>query len=242
MAILPLSQPADMSEAKQSIVVIEDEPNLREGLQHNLELDGYEVTVAATGTEGLEKAMEGQHTLILLDLMLPGIDGLDVLRKYKSAHPAAQVIILSAKSEEFDRVIGLEVGADDYVTKPFSLRELLARIRARLRNRAGPSAARTPTYRFSEIEVDLRKRVLTRNGTEMRLTTHEAGVLEYLIRNQGRDLSREELLEHVWGYSPNMATRTVDNQILKLRKKIEEVPSDPRHILTVHGTGYRFEP
>ena len=229
-------------EGKERVVVVEDEPTISLGLVTGLRKAGYQVEAFGTGDEALPVLLAEPADLLILDLMLPGIDGLDVLRKYKSAHPAAQVIILSAKSEEFDRVIGLEVGADDYVTKPFSLRELLARIRARLRNRAGPSAARTPTYRFSEIEVDLRKRVLTRNGTEMRLTTHEAGVLEYLIRNQGRDLSREELLEHVWGYSPNMATRTVDNQILKLRKKIEEVPSDPRHILTVHGTGYRFEP
>jgi two-component system alkaline phosphatase synthesis response regulator PhoP len=163
-----------------------------------------------------------------------------VLKRVKGEHPELPIILLTAKSAEVDRVLGLELGADDYVVKPFSLRELIARVKARLRARPAPPRA-PEVFRFGQNEVDLRRRILFRSGEEHRMTTHEAGVLAYLIANKGRDVSREELLTNVWGYSPSMATRTVDNQILKLRKKIEDTPSDPRHILTIHGTGYRFE-
>ncbi len=181
-------------------------------------------------------------------MMLPGMDGLSVLRAAKSEHPNVQIIMLTARNEELDRVLGLEMGADDYVTKPFSLRELIARVKARLRGRqstpaaaAAPKAATPDVFTFGEIKVDLRRRIVTRGDEELRLTTHEGAVLAYLIANRGRAVSREELLEQVWGYTATMTTRTVDNQVLKLRKKLEERPSDPRHILTVHGTGYRFE-
>jgi len=210
---------------------------------------GYDVEHHDTGESGLEAILAAPPSLVLLDLMLPGIDGLEVLKRAKAVHADLQVIILSAKSEELDKILGLELGADDYVTKPPSLRELLARVKARLRGRShtadasgGGESEEMTAFNFGDVEVDLRRRVLTRSGEQMRLTTHEAGVLSYLIQHRGESVSREELLEHVWGYSPKMATRTVDNQILKLRKKIEDVPSDPRHILTVHGTGYRFEP
>ena len=208
---------------------------------------GYDVEHHDTGESGLEAILADPPSLVLLDLMLPGIDGLEVLKRAKAVHADLQVIILSAKSEELDKILGLELGADDYVTKPPSLRELLARVKARLRGRsqvseAGGDDEELAAFSFGEVEVDLRRRVLSRGGEQMRLTTHEAGVLSYLIQHRGEAVSREELLEHVWGYSPKMATRTVDNQILKLRKKIEAVPCDPRHILTVHGTGYRFEP
>jgi len=238
-------------ERKDHIAVVEDEETIALGLCSALRAAGYEVTHFDTGEAALGALLGSPPDLLLLDLMLPGIDGLEVLKRIKARHPDVQVMILSAKSEELDRVLGLELGADDYVTKPPSLRELLARVKARLRGRAGaapaaPGGEPPATFQFGEVQVDLRRRVLTRaagdGAREIRLTTHESGVLGYLIANRGRDVSREELLENVWGYSPNMATRTVDNQILKLRKKIEPVPSDPRHILTIHGTGYRFEP
>ena len=230
-------------EQRERIVVIEDEETIALGLVSALRSAGYDPEHYDTGEAGLEAILADPPALVLLDLMLPGIDGLEVLKRAKAAHPELQVIILSAKSEELDKILGLELGADDYVTKPPSLRELLARVKARLRSRgSGPEAEDGDSFRFGEVEVDLRRRVLSRGGTQVRLTTHEAGVLGYLIRHKGEAVSREELLENVWGYSPKMATRTVDNQILKLRKKIEAVPSDPRHILTVHGTGYRFEP
>jgi len=179
--------------------------------------------------------------LILCDIMLPGIDGLQVMRRVKDAHQDMPIVMLTARSEEIDRVMGLEMGADDYVTKPFSVREVAARVKARLRNKGGER--RIPDhYEFSNVKVDLRRRILWKAGSEERLTTHEAGTLAYLIAHRGRDVSRDELLEKVWGYTAALTTRTVDNQILKLRKKIEDTPSQPRHILTVHGTGYRFEP
>ena len=227
------------------IFVVEDDETIALGLVNALEHESYQVSHFENGESAVEAASVHGPDLVLLDIMLPGMDGLEVLRKLKSQDPAPQVILLTAKTEELDRVLGLELGADDYVTKPFSLRELKARVKARLRNqgtRAESEEGGIDQFQFSNVEVDLRRRVLRKESREHRLTTHEAGVLAFLITHSGVNVSREQLLEEVWGYSPNMATRTVDNQILKLRKKIEDVPSDPRHILTVHGTGYRFEP
>ncbi|MFZ5478822.1 MAG: response regulator transcription factor [Myxococcota bacterium] len=223
-----------------SILVVEDDDTLAMGLTNALEHERFQVTHCDTGEKALDAIEDDVPDVLVLDVMLPGMDGLSVLRKVKAEHPELPIILLTARNAEVDRVLGLELGADDYVTKPFSLRELIARVRARLRSR--PAAPRAPeVFKFGRNEVDLRRRILTRDGEEYRMTTHEAGVLAYLVAHRGRDVAREELLQHVWGYSPSMATRTVDNQILKLRKKIEDVPSDPRHILTVHGTGYRFE-
>lgn len=223
-----------------SVLVVEDDETLAMGLTSALEHEHWQVTHCETGEAAMEAIEDDIPDVMVLDVMLPGMDGLSVLRKVKGEHPELPIILLTAKSAELDRVLGLELGADDYVTKPFSLRELIARIKARLRAR--PAAPRAPeVYRFGKNEVDLRRRILMREGKEERMTTHEAGVLQYLIANRGRDVPREELLQQVWGYSPSMATRTVDNQILKLRKKVEDNPPDPRHILTVHGTGYRFE-
>ncbi len=229
-----------MESAGASVLVVEDDETLAMGLVSALEHERFAVIHCDTGERALEIIEDDIPDVMILDWMLPGMDGLSVLRKVKSEHPELPVILLTAKSAELDRVLGLEMGADDYVPKPFSLRELIARVRARLRSRPAPPRA-PDVYRFGRNEVDLRRRVLSREGVEHRMTTHEAGVLQYLIGHRGRDVSREELLQNVWGYSPTMATRTVDNQILKLRKKIEDSPADPRHILTVHGTGYRFE-
>lgn len=223
-----------------SILVVEDDETLAMGLTSALEHERFTVTHAESGEAALEHIEDDVPDVLVLDVMLPGIDGLAVLKRVKADHPELPVILLTARAAEVDRVLGLELGADDYVVKPFSLRELIARVKARLRAR--PAAPRAPElYRFGKNEVDLRRRILLRDGAEHRMTTHEAGVLAYLIAHRGGDVSREDLLQHVWGYSPSMATRTVDNQILKLRKKVEDIPSDPRHILTVHGTGYRFE-
>ncbi|MBM4392400.1 MAG: response regulator transcription factor [Deltaproteobacteria bacterium] len=229
-----------MESAGASVLVVEDDETLAMGLVSALEHERFSVVHCDTGEKALELIEDDLPDVMILDWMLPGMDGLSVLRKVKGEHPELPVILLTAKSAELDRVLGLEMGADDYVPKPFSLRELIARVRARLRSRPAPPRA-PEVYRFGRNEVDLRRRILVREGDEHRMTTHEAGVLQYLIAHRGRDVSREELLQNVWGYSPTMATRTVDNQILKLRKKIEDSPADPRHILTVHGTGYRFE-
>jgi DNA-binding response OmpR family regulator len=226
------------------VVVVEDDETIALGIVNALRHECYDVRHYENGEDAVAGLAKESADVMLLDLMLPGMDGLQVLRQVKAHQPDLQVIVLTAKGEELDRILGLEMGADDYVTKPFSLRELMARVKARLRNR---TAAEEETgvipdeFTFGNVFVDLRRRILRKGNAEHRLTTHEAGVLAYLIGHRGRDVSREELLQEVWGYSPNMTTRTVDNQILKLRKKVEDVPADPRHILTVHGTGYRFE-
>jgi DNA-binding response OmpR family regulator len=227
-------------EASARIVVVEDDDTIALGLVQALRLAGYEVRHFDRGETALDGIAQWKPDLVILDVMLPGIDGLTVLRYLRDGGHTLPVIMLTAKTGVNDRVDGLDSGADDYVTKPFSARELLARVRARLRTIE--DADESDEFAFGDKVADLRRRVVRVGDREIRLTTHEAGVLAYLIERQGKDVTREELLQHVWGYSPSMQTRTVDNQILKLRKKIEEVPADPRHILTIHGVGYRFEP
>ncbi|MCA9569693.1 MAG: response regulator transcription factor [Myxococcales bacterium] len=223
-----------------SIVIIEDDPTIASGLVIALESERFHVRHADTGEKGLALIRAEAPDLLISDIMLPGIDGMQVMRTVKSELPDLPVIMLTAKTDEIDRVMGLEMGADDYVTKPFSPRELIARVKARLRQHSSERKA-PDTFSFSGVTIDLRRRELTKDGKVSRLTTHEAGTLGYLIAHRGRDVSREELLQNVWGYTAAITTRTVDNQILKLRKKLEDTPGEPRHILTVHGTGYRFE-
>ena len=230
-----------MSEERLRVMVVEDDETISLGLKMALEHAGYSVRHFDRGELALDALDQWPPHLLILDIMLPGVDGLTILQYVRQRQPDLPVILLTAKGSESDRVAGLDAGADDYVGKPFSIRELLARVRARLRSMTHEPKA-PHSFTFGDVEVELRRRVLTRNGKEERLTTHEAGVLGYLIARQGLDVTREELLEKVWGYSPSMQTRTVDNQILKLRKKLEDVPADPKHIITVHGVGYRFEP
>jgi DNA-binding response OmpR family regulator len=227
--------------AKPCILLVEDDSTIALGVVRMLEMDGYRVNHFTTGEEGLASVADDEPDLAVLDWMLPGMDGIEVLRTLKREHPGVPVIMLTARISEQDRVRGLDAGADDYVVKPFSLRELAARVRARMRTKQRVSE-REGWIEFGSVRVDLRHRILQRDGEEIRLTTHEAGVLSYLVARPGQDVPRDELLEKVWGYVPTIATRTVDNQILKLRKKLEDNPNDPRHILTVYGTGYRFEP
>jgi DNA-binding response OmpR family regulator len=223
------------------ILVVEDDNTIAMGLVAALEHERFTIRHVDDGEKALNAVRERTPDLVVCDIMLPGIDGLQVMRTIKSEFPAIPVIMLTAKTHEIDRVMGLEMGADDYVTKPFSVREVIARVKARLRERT--QEPRTPdVFHFGSVKVDLRRRVLWKDGEESHLTTHEAGTLAYLITHRGRDVSRDELLQEVWGYTAALTTRTVDNQILKLRKKIEETPGQPRHILTVHGTGYKFEP
>lgn len=222
------------------ILIIEDDETIAIGLVTAMEHERFTVRHCDTGEKALASIRARTPDLIISDIMLPGIDGLQVMRTVKDEFPGTPVIMLTARTDEIDRVMGLEMGADDYVTKPFSVREVVARVKARLREHV--SGRRTPdTFEFGNVKVDLRRRVLVKGDKEARLTTHEAGTLAHLITHRGRDVSRDELLKEVWGYSAALTTRTVDNQILKLRKKIEDIPSQPRHILTVHGTGYRFE-
>ena len=225
------------------ILVIDDDVDLTNLVEEFLVEKKYKIQSFNNPLDGLKYLKENKIELIILDIMLPEMDGFQVLRKIRETL-STPVIMLTARGEVTDRIVGLELGADDYVAKPFSLRELMARVKARMRNvvAAAPEFIEGGVYEFGKVKVDLRKRIVWSEEGELRLTTHEAGVLEYLIAKQGTDVSRDELLQQVWGYAQGTTTRTVDNQILKLRKKVELEPSNPRHILTVHGTGYRFEP
>ncbi len=230
-----------MTRTKRLIFVVEDDSTIAAGLVAALEHEGFEAMGFVQAESALRAARTDRPDLVLSDVMLPGIDGRRFMLALKTEFPSVPVILLTARSDEIDRVMGLEMGADDYITKPFSSREVIARIRARLRERPVEDRG-ADDYTFGKSKVDLRRPLMWRDGVEISLTTHEAGTLWYLIAHRGRDVSREELLRDVWGHNRFMTTRTVDNQILKLRKKIEEPEGEPRHILTVHGTGYRFEP
>jgi len=225
---------------KKRILIIEDERDLVAGLKLNLEADGYEVDGAYDGEDGLRKALTGEPDLMILDLMLPGLGGLDVCRELRRNNVRLPILMLTAKGEEVDKIVGLEMGADDYLTKPFSVRELLARIKALLRRTAGDEKSISGLYRFGDVEVDFAHFTVNRGGRVFDLTALEVDVLRYLIAHRGEVVSREALLEKVWGYDKFPTTRTIDNHILKLRKKIENDPSRPRHIFSIYGEGYRF--
>jgi DNA-binding response OmpR family regulator len=228
----------------QRILIIEDEPDLLRGLEINLKAEGYAVLAAARGDAGLEQALRERPDLVLLDIMLPGMSGLDVCRELRGRGYDAPIIMLTARAEEVDRVVGLEIGADDYVTKPFGIRELMARIRVRLRRsaQAGGSGFQSVsgTLRFGAVEADFSRHEVTRHGTRVDLTGKEFEVLRFLVRHRGEIVTRDRLLEEVWGYEAYPTTRTVDNHILRLRQKLEEDPGDPRYILSVYGEGYKF--
>ncbi len=222
------------------IVIIEDEPDLALALRDNLEFEGYAVVHAANGGDGLRLVIEQPTDLVLLDLMLPDIDGFEVCRRLRTAGYTMPILILSARGQEVDKVRGLELGADDYVTKPFSLRELLARIHAALR-RAVQLAA-TPRSRFTVggRDVDLvRQRIATPKG-DVPLGYYESEILRILHEHVGQAVPRAELLERIWGVGVGPADRTVDNHIVSLRRKIEPDPAKPRHILTAHAVGYKL--
>ncbi|MGE3171103.1 MAG: response regulator transcription factor [Planctomycetota bacterium] len=229
------------------ILLIEDEPDLRAGLQHNLELEGFTVDAAGDGKQGLRKALQDNPSLILLDLMLPGLPGLEVLRQLRQSGHATPVIIVSAKGQDRDKVSGLELGADDYITKPFVLGELMARIRAVLRRtqarrpQAGSVDGAAPVLRFPDLVIDFKRFTVTRDGSEIQLSRYEAEILRMLVARRGETVSRRDLLREVWGYVHLPTTRTVDNHIARLRKKVERDVDNPQHVVTVHGLGYRFE-
>jgi DNA-binding response OmpR family regulator len=218
------------------VLTIEDEPEMQVILRDNLEYEGFEVLSAATGEEGLQLAMAKQPDLILLDLLLPRMSGYEVCRRLRTEHFTMPIIMLTARNAELDRVAGLEMGADDYLGKPFGVGELIARVRVQLRRprQTGRGAAE---LRFGDVVVDLRQR-----REPLELSSREFELLEYLIDHADKVVTREELLSAVWGHGVAPLTRTVDNFVAKLRKKVERDPRDPRHILTVHGSGYRFVP
>jgi DNA-binding response OmpR family regulator len=221
------------------VLVIEDEPAILRGLADNLKFESYDVVTAADGESGFELLRSRKPDLVILDLMLPRMSGYDVCRKARAAGIHTPILMLTARGEETDRVAGLDLGADDYVTKPFSLPELLARVRALLRR----SQSLTPTtnsLRFDDVEIDFDQYVARRAGAVLAMTRKEFQVLRYFAAHAGKALTREELLENVWGMEKYPTTRTVDNHILSLRTKLERDPAHPRRLLTVHGVGYRW--
>jgi DNA-binding response OmpR family regulator len=223
------------------ILIVEDERSMQVGLRDNLEADQYEVDCVSDGKAGLERMVTGAYDLIILDVMLPAMSGFEVLKKGREKGVKTPVIMLTAKGEELDKVLGLELGADDYITKPFSLRELLARIKAVLR-RHEPAAPAPGTMVLGETVVDFSTYTASRGGAEITMTAREFEVLKFLWAHKNQTVTRDQLLADVWGYDDSISTRTVDNFILKLRQKIERDPAKPKHILTMHGTGYRLVP
>jgi DNA-binding response OmpR family regulator len=223
----------------QKVLIIEDEPDMVLGLRDNFEYEGYDVLVARDGKEGLSRALADNPDVILLDIMLPKMSGLDVCRQLRSNGVDTPVIMLTARGQEIDKVIGLEMGADDYVTKPFSIKELLARVRAHLR-RATKHVVDIETYTFGEVELNFKKYEAKKDGNEIELSPREFELLKYFIQHRGETITRDQLLDDVWGYENYPFTRTVDNHIAKLRQKIEQIPAEPKYIITVHRVGYRF--
>lgn len=221
------------------ILVIEDDRAIARGLLDALQAEGYAVAVEHDGKRGFERAKEAGVDLIVLDLLLPGKGGLDICRELRQEGSVVPILMLTSKREEVDRIVGLELGADDYMSKPFSVRELLARIRAILR-RTLPGPSRLRTFDFGGVHVDFETQEVTREGKPLRLTVREFHVLKYLIEHEGRVVARSAFLDEVWGYDAFPTTRTVDNYILSLRKKIEPAPGEARFIQTVHTAGYRF--
>lgn len=226
----------------KKILIVEDEPNMVNGLKDNLEFEGYEIDTATEGNTGLQKVTGNKYDLILLDVMLPGISGLDICRNARKNGIETPIILLTAKGEEIDKVLGLELGADDYITKPFSLRELLARIKAILRRAPGATngADGDGMIQIGNISVNFKNYMAAANGHEVKMSHKEYEILHYLYKNEGKTVDRDDLMSNVWSIDYEITTRTVDNFILKLRQKIESDPNNPKIILTVHGIGYKM--
>lgn len=222
------------------ILIVEDEPHMRQGLRDNLEFEGYTVDFAEDGAAGWHKIQESSFDLIILDVMMPKISGFDVCKKAREKGIRTPIIMLTAKGEEIDKVLGLELGADDYVTKPFSLRELLARVKAVLRRVEDTSPSTQNQITIGNLVVDFSTYDAFVAGKPEPMSHKEFEILKFLWQHQGQTVSRDQLLNDVWGYDQFPTTRTVDNFMLKLRKRIENDPAHPRHILTVHGIGYKL--
>jgi DNA-binding response OmpR family regulator len=221
------------------IVIIEDDPAILRGLADNLKFESYEVHTASDGEAGHVLIKEKKPDLIILDLMLPKLSGYEVCRKVRDEGITTPIMMLTARGEEGDRVLGLDLGADDYVTKPFSVRELMARVRALLR-RANPPNASLDELRFDDVVIDFRSYEARKGNQTLEMTRKEFGVLRLLASRPGEVVTRDELLNEVWGFENYPSTRTVDSHIATLRAKLENNPSEPRHLLTVHGVGYKL--
>jgi DNA-binding response OmpR family regulator len=221
-----------------TVLVIEDERPILEGLRDNLEFEGFHVLTASDGETGLKVAREQKPDVIVLDLMLPRLSGYEVCRKLRADKIATPILMLTARGEEMDRVVGLDLGADDYVTKPFSIRELAARVRALLR-RSKPEPDALSEIRFGDVHVDFERYEAFKNGSVVELTRKEFAVMRLLAARPGVAVTRDDLLEQIWGYDARQSTRTVDNHIAALRSKLE-ASGEPRHLVTIHGVGYKL--
>jgi DNA-binding response OmpR family regulator len=226
----------------KKILIVEDEPNMLRGLKDNLELEGYEVDTAAEGNLGMEKILQKSYDLVLLDVMLPNVSGFDICKKARNDGIETPIIMLTAKGEEIDKVLGLELGADDYITKPFSLRELLARIKAILRRTQFPadSSHKEDIVKIGNLMVNFKNYDALVDNKSIRMSHKEFEILHYLFKNIQTTIHRDDLMSNVWGIDYEITTRTVDNFILKLRQKVEADPNNPKIILTVHGVGYKL--
>jgi DNA-binding response OmpR family regulator len=222
------------------ILVVEDETDMLKGLQENLQYEGYNVETAEDGRTGLQKIINESFDAVILDVMLPELSGFDVCRQAREKGIRIPIIMLTARGEEIDKVLGLELGADDYMTKPFGLRELLARVKAALRRAEGASGAATERLTIGSFEVDFAAYTASRNGKPVAMTTREIDVLRFLWQNRNKTVKREDLLKSVWLYDDSITSRTVDNFIMRLRHKIEDDPAHPSIILTIHGIGYKL--
>lgn len=224
---------------RKHILLVEDDMSILMGLKDNLIAEGYKVSTAMNGTEGLQMALQNHTDLLILDIMLPGINGFEICKKVKIDKPLLPVIMLTARGSEMDTIAGLDYGADDYITKPFSLSELLARIRSIIR-RSYPKIEEIETFSFGNVQLDFKKMEAFVNNNPIKFTRKEYDILKYFVQHAGEVVHRHELLNEVWGYDSIPTTRTVDNFILDIRKKIETEPSNPTYIKTISGVGYKF--
>jgi DNA-binding response OmpR family regulator len=223
----------------KKILVVEDDPAIQKGLEESLKMEGYQVITSGDGEEGYRKAKKEKVDLIILDVMLPSKNGMDICRDLRKENNNTPILMLTSKKEEMDKVLGLEFGADDYVTKPFSVRELHARIKALLR-RSTEIIKEVETYSFGKISIDFKKHETYKNKRPLDFSALEYKILKYFAQREGEVVTREMLLDDVWGFENFPTTRTVDNFILSLRKQIEDDPSEPKHLITVHKAGYKF--
>ena len=223
----------------QKILIIEDDPATLMGLEDTLKEENFNITTVMSGRMGYEKALTGEYDLIILDLMLPEKSGIDVCKDLRKNEVSTPILMLTGKKEEIDKVLGLEIGADDYVTKPFSIRELVARVKVILR-RPKEVKSDIDEYSFGDVYLNFKGQEAKKGDQPIELSVMEFKVMKYFIQREGEVIARNRLLDEVWGYENYPSTRTVDNFILSLRKKIEEDHSDPKHLLTVHGAGYKF--
>ena len=221
------------------ILLVEDEPKMQRGLRDNLEFEGHEVTAVGDGRSGYQTLLRESFDLVILDVMLPQMSGFDVVRKTREKGNRTPILILTAKGEEIDKVLGLELGADDYVTKPFSLRELIARVNALLR-RAVLVGSGDTMMTLGDVKVNFVSYSGSKDGKEFSMTSKEFEILKYLWQHRNETVSRDDLLTNVWGYDESVSTRTIDNFILKIRQKIEDDFAHPKIIFTIHGTGYKL--